>query len=103
MWPELTKGRIYIRTGVTDFRKQINGLTLIVQNTMNQNPFTGDLYLFCSTDRRKLKAVYWDKNGFCMWQKRLEKDRFPWPDGEAEANTVTSEELRMILNGIDLS
>jgi transposase len=101
MWPDIEKIRIYIRPGVTDFRKQINGLTLMARYRMGMDPLSGDLFVFCSRDRRKLKAVYWDRNGFCMWQKRLEKDRFPWPDDEVELRTLSGDELHMLLEGID--
>lgn len=101
MWPDIEKIRIYIRPGVTDFRKQINGLTLMARYRMGMDPLSGDMFVFCSRDRRKLKAVYWDRNGFCMWQKRLEKDRFPWPDDEVELRTLSGDELHMLLEGID--
>ena len=101
MWPDVNRVRIFIRPGVTDFRKQINGLISIAQYQMNKNPLNGDLFVFCSRDRKKLKVVYWDKNGFCMWQKRLESDRFPWPRSDDEVRTLNADELGMLLEGID--
>jgi len=98
---DLSKARIYLRPGITDMRKAVNGLSAIVQENMNQDPFSGSAYLFCSRDRKLLKAVYWDKTGFWLSQKRLEKDRYPWPQDEAEALELTSEELQMLLAGID--
>ena len=71
--------RIFVRPGITDMRKQINGLSVLVQEEMSQDPLSGHLYLFCNGNRRRLKALYWDRNGFCLWVKRLERDRFPWP------------------------
>jgi transposase len=57
--------------------------------------------LFCSRDRKRLKILYWERNGFCLWIKRLEKDKFPWPeDGEA-ALRIEREQLQMLLVGID--
>jgi transposase len=103
MWPDIEKIRIYIRPGVTDFRKQINGLTLMARYRMGMDPLSGDLFVFCSRDRRKLKAVYWDRNGFCMWQKRLEKDRFPWPDDEVELRTLSGDELHTEYVNIDFA
>jgi len=98
---DLNTARIFLRPGITDMRKAVNGLTAVVQESMRQDPFSGSVYLFCNRDRKLLKAVYWDKSGFWLSQKRLEKDKFPWPADEMEAKELTSEELRMLLAGID--
>ena len=76
---EVKEARVFVRPGATDMRKQINGLALIVEQQMSLNPFEPALFLFRNGDRRILKAVYWDRTGFAMWQKRLEKHHFPWP------------------------
>jgi transposase len=81
-------------------RRQINGLSLLVEE-LDQEPFSGSLYLFCGRDRKRLKALYWDRNGFCLWQKRLERDTFPWPRTAEEVREITEAELRMLLSGID--
>ncbi|MBI9107818.1 MAG: IS66 family insertion sequence element accessory protein TnpB [Spirochaetales bacterium] len=71
---------IYIRPGITDMRKQINSLSVIVEEEMILNPVSGALFIFCSRNRKLLKCISWDKNGFYLWLKRLEKDKFPWPE-----------------------
>jgi len=101
MWPDLSQARVLIRPGVTDMRLQINGLSLLVQNFMAEGPFSGDLFLFCGRQKNVLKALYWDRNGFCLWVKRLEKGRFPWPEGALRAVELKPAELTMILDGID--
>jgi transposase len=93
--------KIFVRPGVTDLRKQINGLAVMVQGELKLDPFSGNLYLFCNRNRRLLKLLYWDRNGFSMWQKRLERDRFPWPKSEEAAREITKSQLRMLLAGID--
>jgi transposase len=98
---DFSKVKIFLRPGHTDLRKAVNGLTIIVQETMLQDPFSGSLYLFCNRQRKLLKAVYWDKTGFWLSQKRLEKDKYPWPQDEREAQELTEEELQMLLSGID--
>jgi len=98
---DITKVRIYLRPGTTDLRKAVNGLSIIVQETMKQDPFSGSVFLFCNRGHKLLKAVYWDKTGFWLSQKRLEKERFPWPSNEKEAMELTAEELQMLLSGID--
>ena len=73
---ELGEARIFVRPGATDMRKQINGLVLLVQEEMRTSPFETALFVFCNAQRQLLKAVYWDRTGFCLWMKRLEKCGF---------------------------
>jgi len=98
---DLNKTRIFLRPGYTDLRKAVNGLSIIIQEEMKQDPFSGSAYLFCNHERKLLKVIYWDKTGFWLCQKRLEKDKFPWPQDESEARELTTEELQMLLSGID--
>lgn len=92
--------RIFIMPGITDMRNQINGLSALVEE-MKHDPLNGNLYLFCNRNRRRLKILYWDKNGLCMWLKRLEQDRFPWPKDKKECRELSVQELDMLLNGIN--
>ncbi len=96
------EARIYVRPGATDMRKQINGLAVVVEQQMEVSPFEAALFLFCNRERRILKGLYWDRNGFCLWQKRLEKHRFPWPrDAEQAKREIDGERLRLLLGGVD--
>ena len=98
---DLDKARVFVRPGKTDLRNAANGLSILAEGVMKQDPFSGSLFLFCNTDRKLLKILYWDRNGFCLWQKRLEKDRFPWPESQEEAREINPAQLRMLLDGID--
>ena len=98
---DLEAARIFVRPGATDMRKQICGLAALVESGMAKSPLGGDLFLFANRQRTVLKAIYWDRNGFCLWLKRLEKDRFPWPDDEEAAREITRDEVAMLLRGID--
>jgi len=98
---DLTKAKIFLRPGHTDLRKAVNGLSAIVQEEMKEDPFSGSVYIFCNQGRKLLKAVYWDKSGFWLSQKRLEKDRYPWPLDAEEAMELSAEQLQMLLSGID--
>jgi transposase len=93
--------RIFIRPGHTDLRKAVNGLTVLIQEQMSGDPFSGSVFLFCNKGRRLLKAVWWDKTGFWLSQKRLEKERFPWPENKTAAEELSADELKMLLSGID--
>ena len=55
------------------------GLSLLVEQEMQLSPFSGALFVFCNRQRTRLKVLYWDSTGFCLWYKRLEKDTFHWP------------------------
>ena len=99
---EVKEARVFVRPGATDMRKQINGLVVVIEQQMEANVFEPSLFLFCNGERRILKAVYWDRTGFCLWQKRLEKHRFPWPRNDEQARReIDAEKLRMLLDGID--
>ena len=98
----LAGARIYVRPGPTDMRKQINGLATLVEQVLEQDPFSHAVFLFCNRERRIVKCLYWDRTGFAMWQKRLEKHRFPWPlVGPKASREVTEEQLAQLLSGID--
>ena len=98
---DLSNIKIFIRPGPTDLRKASNGLTVIVQEGMGQDPFSGSVYMFCNRDRKLIKAVYWDRSGFWLSQKRLEKEKYPWPGTMEAARELSVEELKMLLAGID--
>jgi len=98
---DLCSIKIFIRPGNTDLRKAINGLATIVEQQMTGKPFSGNVYLFCNRERKLLKAIWWDKNGFWLCQKRLEKDKFPWPQTSEAVQELNSDELIMLLSGID--
>lgn len=101
MQPDFSRTAIYVRPGSTDMRKQINGLTMITQDQMALNPLGEALFLFCNRSRRILKALYWDRTGFALWHKKLEEARFPWPETEEAARSISTDELEMLLKGID--
>ena len=99
---EVTEARVFVRPGATDMRKQINGLAVIAEQAMEANVFEPALFLFCNGERRILKALYWDHTGFCLWQKTLQKNRFPWPRTSEQIRVeIDAAKLRMLLQGID--
>lgn len=97
-WSEF---RFYLKPGETDMRKAVNGLTVIIQNEMALSPFSRSMYLFCNRRKKILRIIYWDRNGFCTWQKNLEKQTFPWPDSVEKAREINFEQIKMLLQGID--
>ena len=70
---------VYLCRDIVDFRKGINGLAVLVEEVLQHDPFSEQLFVFCNRKRDKIKILYWERNGFCPWQKRLERARFKWP------------------------
>jgi transposase len=96
--------QVYVCTEPVDFRKSINGLASIVEGELLLNVFEAYLFVFCNRRRDKLKVLYWERNGFCLWYKRLEKQRFWWPRDASDSTLLLSgRELNWLLDGYNLS
>lgn len=94
---------VYLCREWVDFRKSISGLSVLVEQQFHLNPFSPALFVFCNRKRDKLKVLYWEKNGFCLWYKRLEQEKFKWPSHLTGATvTLTAQELNWLLDGFDL-
>ena len=94
---------IYMVCGYTDMRKSIDGLCAVVENVVKKDPRENALFLFCGRDCRKLKALHYDKDGFTLFQKRLEgSGRFQWPRNASEARLLTRQEYRWLLEGLSI-
>ncbi len=94
--------KVYLAPGATDLRKSINGLSILVENQMALNPFSGYLFAFCNRKRTTVKILYWDRNGFCLWMKRLESQRYRWPDENTASVSISNRELSWLLDGLDI-
>lgn len=81
--------QIYVACGYTDLRKSIDGLSTLVQQSFQLDPFSNALFLFCGRRCDRLKALYWEGDGFVLLYKRLEQGRFQWPRTESEARRIT--------------
>jgi transposase len=93
--------RVYLAPGSTDMRKAINGLSILVESYLQLDPFSGHLFVFCNRRRNILKILYWDRNGFCLWQKRLEKHYFRWPQSEKQILEIDQRQLSWLLEGLE--
>lgn len=93
---------VYLHRDPVDFRKAINGLSVIVQDAMGHSPFEPGLFVFCNRRRNQLKVLYWDATGFALWQKRLEQDKFKWPMRHTDAVlTLNQEQWNWLLRGLN--
>lgn len=96
-------GEVLLVRDAVDFRKGINGLAVLVEAALGRDPFSAALFAFTNKGRDKVKILYWERNGFCLWQKRLEKERFKWPYYRKEAVVRLDDvELDWLLEGLDL-
>lgn len=100
MFSALPGIKVYLSMGNTDMRKAINGLSVLVEEQMELDPFTNNLFGFCNRKRDIIKILYWDRNGFCLWQKRLEKDRFRWPESAEDVLNIEGRELNWLIDGL---
>jgi len=96
--------RVYLYSGVTDMRKSIDGLSVLVEQSMDLSPFTAAVFVFANRQRDKVKLLLWERNGFVLWYKRLEKQRFCWPRESADVVSVelSISELNYLLDGLDI-
>jgi len=94
--------QVYLATGSTDMRKSIDSLSILVADRLDLDPLSGYLFCFCNRKKDMVKILYWDRNGFCLWHKRLEKDRFRWPQSEAEVVVTDGRQLAWLLEGLSL-
>jgi len=96
--------KVYLALGPTDLRKSINGLSIIVQESFKLDPFSRNLFVFCNRKQDKIKILEWDRNGFWLHYKRLEKGKFKWPDCTKSSPLVIDErEFRWLLDGLSIS
>lgn len=94
--------KVYLHREPIDFRLNINGLALRVEQALGLDPFAACVYVFSNRRRDRVKLLGWDRNGFWLLLKRLEKDRFIWPSEEA-VPALSIEQLHWLLEGIDIA
>jgi transposase len=93
--------RVWLAVGKTDMRKGFDGLAMLAQNLLQQDPFSGHLFVFRGRSGKLLKVLWFDGQGLCLFAKRLEKGRFVWPSPADGRVVITPAQLAMLLEGID--
>ena len=93
--------RIWIAAGVTDLRKGFTGLSGMVQTTLQENPFSGHVFVFRGRRGDLIKLLWWSGDGLCLFAKRIERGRFFWPQAPSGTVALTQAQLSMLLEGID--
>ena len=101
--PDRRIERVYLHRAPIDMRKQIDGLSLLARDVMQLDPLSGALFAFINARRNKLKLLLWERNGFIVWYKRLERHRFHWPrHADQTVITLSAEQLNWLLDGYDV-
>lgn len=104
MHPGCPIDQVYLYREPIDFRKAIDGLSVLVEQELGLSPFASALYVFTNRQHNRVKALYWHRNGFCLWQKRLERDKFAWPrDNNEVTQTISLQEFGWLIEGFDLA
>ena len=96
------KKTVYLVTGYTDLRNGIDGLAAFVQGRLSISPFEKQLFLFCGRRRDRIKGLLWEGDGFLLLYKRLDNGVFRWPRNETEARLLTEQEIRRLLEGLEI-
>ena len=102
MWAVENGIDVYLVLGTTDMRKSINGLSFIVSDVLEEDLYSGNLFVFCNKPGKIIKILYWDRNGFCVWYKKLDQDRFLWPKDQSEVKKISNRQLSWLLDGLKL-
>jgi transposase len=92
---------IWVAAGVTDMRRGFTGLSAVAQTVLEQNPYSGHVFVFRGKRGDLVKLLWWDGDGLCLFAKRLERGRFIWPQADNGVVSLSPAQLSMLLEGID--
>ena len=94
--------KVYIAVGYSDLRRGIDGFVSIIQNTFHENPQSGSLFLFCGRRADRIKALFWDQDGYILLYKRLENGSYQWPRTTDELKELTQQQFRWLMEGLSI-
>lgn len=97
-----SSSHVYLACGYTDLRRGIDGLAGIVQTSFQLDPFSSNLFLFCGRRCDRIKALYWEGDGFVLLYKRLERGGFQWPRTAEEMREMTPQQFRWLMEGLSV-
>jgi transposase len=95
--------RIFVATQPSDMRRSFDGLAALTRDFLGEDPLSGHLFCFRNKRGDRVKVLYWDRSGLCVWAKRLEKGVFCFPQAEGARVEIEAADLMLILEGIDLA
>lgn len=94
--------RCYLYRGFTDMRKGVNGLCGLVRNELGKDPLSGELFVFFSRSHQQIKLLFWEEDGYSLYQKKLERGTYELPSGTTTHHSISSDELNLILQVVSL-
>ena len=94
--------RIFLCTEPADMRRSFDGLSAMTKEIIGRSPYSGHLFVFRNRRGDRAKILWWDRGGFCIWYKRLEKGEFHFPSNDQRALEIEAADLSLLLEGIDL-
>ena len=94
---------VYLYRDPIDFRKSYNGLAALVEQELGHDPFSGHLYVFTNKRKNKIKLLFWETNGFVLYYKALQEERFKWPKRVDELVTLNGQQINWLLDGYDIN
>ena len=100
MFPTLGNARILLCREAVDMRKSYDTLAALVSGHLGENPLSGSLFVFLNRARNRMKVLYWERGGYCLWAKRLESGSFPLPPGDGKKQLIDPGTLAMVLEGL---
>jgi transposase len=103
MWGLPPAVKIYVCAAPTDMRKSFDALSMQAREVLKLDPLSGHVFVFCNRRADRVKVLWWDRSGFCLWYKRLEEGTFCFPDRSAGVYEMEAAKLALILEGLDLS
>lgn len=92
--------RIFLYRGAADMRKSFDGLSGLVRTELEEDPLSGSLFVFCNRRRTMVKMLYWDVDGYAIWQKRLERGTFRVPESPSTTAQIDRRDLTLLLEGV---
>jgi transposase len=93
--------KVWLAAGVTDMRRGMYGLAALVQTALNENAYSGQVFVFRGRRGDLIKVLWWSGDGMCLFAKRLERGKFVWPQASSGTVYLSSAQLSMLLEGID--
>lgn len=102
MFPDISKVRIFLCRKPIDLRKSYDTLAALTSSVLNEDPLSGALFVFLNRPRNRIKILYYEDGGYCLWMKRLEAGSFPLPPGDGNKQEINVGHLAMLLDGLKI-
>jgi len=101
--PSASLPRVWLYREAVDFRKSYRWLSVLVEQELGHNPFSGELYVFRNRSRNRIKILLWEANGFVLYYKAFAEQKFRWPRGDEQVLTLDGQQLNWLLDGYDIA